>query len=229
MIQYVQQRLRALQDIDYRAFHCILMPGVSPEKVLGVRTPQLRKLAKELSAHDGVRDFLAVLPHDYYDEMNLHGFIISEIKDYDLCLAEVERFLPFIDNWSTCDLVSPKAFALSKNRGRLIGDIARWMQSSEPFTVRFGMEMLMRYYLDDDFLPQYLAMVAAVNNSHYYVRMMQAWYFATALAKQWDAAMPYIAGRRLERWTHNKAIQKAIESYRITPSQKEQLRAMKQK
>ena len=229
MIRYIQQRLRALQDMDYRTFHCKLMPGVAPEKVLGVRTPHLRKLARELAAHDGVGDFLAVLPHDYYDEMNLHGFIISEIKDYDQCLAKLERFLPFIDNWATCDLLSPKAFAIKKNRERLIGDIARWMQSPEPFTVRFGMEMLMRYYLDDYFQPQYLAMVAAVRHDHYYVRMMQAWFFASALAKQWDAVIPYIGERRLEKWTHNKAIQKAIESYRITPLQKERLRAMKHK
>ncbi len=229
MIQYIRQRLLALQDLEYRAFQCKLMPGVPPEKVLGVRTPALRSLAKELFAHEDIDTFLAVLPHDSYDETNLHGFIISEIKDYDRCLCEVERFLPVIDNWATCDLVSPKAFKARRNHGRLINDITRWMQSTEPFTIRFGMEMLMRYYLDDGFLPEYIGRVVAVRHEHYYVRMMQAWYFATALAKQWDSVIPYITGQRLDKWTHNKAIQKALESYRITECQKDMLRMLKVK
>lgn len=227
MIQYIRQRLFALQDMKYKDFQCKLMPGIPSEKVIGVRTPALRKLAKELSSHANINEFLTALPHDYYDETNLHGFIISEIKDYGRCMTEVERLLPFVDNWATCDLLSPKAFKPKGNHAKLINDTMRWMQSSEPFTIRFGMETLMRYFLDEEFLPEYLARVAAVKNDHYYVRMMQAWFFATALAKQWDTTIPYIMGQRLERWTHNKAIQKAVESYRITPEQKEQLRTLR--
>ena len=227
LTEYIRQRLFALQDMKYRDFQCKLMPGTAQERVIGVRTPALRKLAKELSSHENINVFLRELPHDYYDEMNLHGFIISEIKDYWHCIAEVERLLPFVDNWATCDLLSPKAFTPRRNHSMLTGDIMRWMRSDKPFTIRFGMETLMRYFLDEEFRPEYLASVAAVKNDHYYVRMMQAWFFATALAKQWDATIPYIIGQRLEQWTHNKTIQKAAESYRITKEQKEQLRTMR--
>jgi 3-methyladenine DNA glycosylase AlkD len=156
--------------------------------------------------------------------MNLHGFIISELKDYDECLEEIERFLPYVNNWATCDLLSPKAFKQKKNRIRLIEDIKRWMASDEPFTIRFGIEMLMSFYLDEDFKPEYLKWVSRIRNEHYYVKMMVAWYFATALAKQWESTLPYIVESTLEKWTHNKSIQKAVESYRITPEQKEQLK-----
>lgn len=229
MNSIVQQLLFSLQDLKYRDFHAKLVPGMDIASIIGVRTPELRKLAKQLAKHERVGEFLAVLPHQYLDEMNLHGFIISEIKDYDACLKEIERFLPYVDNWATCDLLSPKAFKQKKNRGRLIDDIKRWMASDEPFVKRFGIEMLMSFYLDDDFKPEYLKWIAEIHHEHYYVKMMVAWFFATALAKQWDATLPYITGQTMEKWTHNKSIQKAIESYRITPEQKDLLRKYKVK
>ena len=195
--------------------------------IIGVRTPELRKLAKQLANDERVGEFLAVLPHQYLDEMNLHGFIISEIKEYDECLEQIERFLPYVNNWATCDLLSPKAFKQKKNRERLIEDIKRWMASDEPFTIRFGIEMLMSFYLDESFKPEYLKWVSEIRHEHYYVKMMVAWYFATALAKQWDATLPYITEQTMEKWTHNKAIQKAVESFRITPEQKELLKSFK--
>ena len=229
MQKTIQQQLFELQDLKYRDFHAKLVPGMDVNDIIGVRTPELRKLAKQLAKDERVGDFLAVLPHRYLDEMNLHGFIISELKDYDECLEEIERFLPYVNNWATCDLLSPKAFKQKKNRVRLIEDIKRWMASDEPFIIRFGIEMLMSFYLDEDFKPEYLKWVADIHHEHYYVNMMVAWYFATALAKQWDATLPYIAEPILEKWTHNKAIQKAIESYRIKPEQKEQLKSYRVK
>ena len=229
MQKTIQQQLFELQDLKYRDFHAKLVPGMDVNAIIGVRTPELRKLAKQLAKDERVGDFLAVLPHRYLDEMNLHGFIISELKDYDECLEEIERFLPYVNNWATCDLLSPKAFKQKKNRVRLIEDIKRWMASDEPFIIRFGIEMLMSFYLDEDFKPEYLKWVADIHHEHYYVKMMVAWYFATALAKQWDATLPYIAEPILEKWTHNKAIQKAVESYRIKPEQKEQLKSYRVK
>ena len=223
----IQQQLFALQDLKYRDFHAKLVPGMDVNDIIGVRTPELRKLAKQLTKDERVGEFLAVLPHRFLDEMNLHGFIISEIKDYDECLEQIERFLPYVNNWTTCDLLSPKAFKQKKNRDRLIEDIKRWMASDEPFTIRFGIEMLLSFYLDEDFKPEYLKWVSKIRHDHYYVKMMVAWYFATALAKQWDATLPYIKNMTMEKWTHNKAIQKAVESYRITPEQKELLKSYK--
>ena len=229
MQKTILQQLFELQDLKYRDFHAKLVPGMDVNAIIGVRTPELRKLAKQLAKDERVGDFLAVLPHRYLDEMNHHGFIISELKDYDECLEEIERFLPYVNNWATCDLLSPKAFKQKKNRVRLIEDIKRWMASDEPFIIRFGIEMLMSFYLDEDFKPEYLKWVSEIRHEHYYVKMMVAWYFATALAKQWDATLPYIAEPILEKWTHNKAIQKAIESYRIKPEQKEQLKSYRVK
>ena len=223
----IQQQLFALQDLKYRDFHVKLVPGMDVNDIIGVRTPELRKLAKQLAKDERVGEFLAVLPHQYLDEMNLHGFIISEIEDYDECLEQIERFLPYVNNWATCDLLSPKAFKQKKNRDRLIDDIKRWMASDEPFTIRFGIEMLMSFYLDEDFKPEYLKWVSEIRHDHYYVKMMVAWYFATALAKQWDATLPYIQNMTMEKWTHNKAIQKAVESYRITLEQKILLKSFK--
>ena len=229
MQKTIQQQLFALQDLKYRDFHAKLVPGMDVNDIIGVRTPDLRKLAKQFAKDEMVGEFLAVLPHQYLDEMNLHGFIISELKDYDECLEEIERFLPYVNNWATCDLLSPKAFKQKKNRARLLEDIKRWMASDEPFVIRFGIEMLMSFYLDDDFKPEYLKWVSKIRNKHYYVKMMVAWYFATALAKQWDATLPYIEGNTMEKWTHNKAIQKAVESYRITLEQKELLKSYRVK
>lgn len=228
MIDEIRQKLFALQDLNYRSFHSKLMPGIDIEKIIGVRTPALRKLAKELSKKNSrISEFLAVLPHGYYDENNLHGFIISDIKDYDECIAEIERFLPVVDNWATCDLLSPKAFKSKKNHARLLADIQRWMSSDAPYTIRFGIEMLMSHFLDDEFSPEHLQWVASIRHDHYYVRMMQAWYFATALAKQWDASVKIIESRTLEPWTHSKTIQKAIESFRVTDTHKDILRSLR--
>ena len=183
---------------------------------------------KNIARHEvyaEIDDFLSSLPHKYYDENNLHGFIIAEMKDYDRTIAEIDRLLPYIDNWATCDLIRPKLF--SKNHDKLIKDIRRWMKSSKTYTIRFGIEMLMTHFLDDYFRPEYLEWVASITNDEYYVKMMVAWYFATALAKQYDATLPIIEQKRLASWTHNKTIQKAIESYRITDEQKEYLKGLK--
>ena len=229
MQKTILQQLFELQDLKYRDFHAKLVPGMDVNDIIGVRTPELRKFAKQLAKDERVGDFLAVLPHRYLDEMNLHGFIISELKDYNECLEEIERFLPYVNNWATCDLLSPKAFKQKKNRIRLIEDIKRWMASDEPFIIRFGIEMLMSFYLDEDFKPEYLKWVSDIRHEHYYVKMMVAWYFATALAKQWESTLPYIVESTLEKWTHNKAIQKAVDSYRITPEQKELLKSYRVK
>lgn len=227
MKEDIKKRLFALQDTQYKAFHSKLVPNINADKIIGVRTPELRKLAKEYAKNKQIDDFLASAEHDYYEETNLHGFIISETKDYDQCIKELDRFLPVVDNWATCDLLSPKVFKQKKNHERLIEDIKRWMSSDQPYTVRFGIEMLMSYFLDDDFKPEYLQWVAKEKGEHYYIKMMVAWFFATALAKQWDAAIPFIEQKTMDKWVHNKAIQKAVESYRITDSQKAYLRTLK--
>ena len=223
----IRESLFAQQDIAYRDFHSKLMPGIDIERIIGIRTPQLRKLAKEFTKDPEIDDFLSNLPHRYYDENNMHGFIISEIKDYDHSIAEIDRLLPYVDNWATCDLIRPKSF--NKNHSKLIKDIRRWMKSSKTYTIRFGIEMLMTHFLDEDFHPEYLEWVAAIRNDEYYVKMMVAWYFATALAKQYESTLPIIEQKRLATWTHNKTIQKAIESYRITNEQKEYLKGLRRK
>lgn len=227
MKEEIKKRLFALQDTQYKAFHSKLVPNINADKIIGVRTPELRKLAKEYAKNKQIDDFLASAEHDYYEETNLHGFIISETKDYDQCIKELDRFLPVVDNWATCDLLSPKVFKQKKNHERLIEDIKRWMSSDQPYTVRFGIEMLMSYFLDDDFKPEYLQWVAKEKGEHYYIKMMVAWFFETALAKQWNAAIPFIEQKTMDKWVHNKAIQKAVESYRITDSQKAYLRTLK--
>lgn len=223
----VRKRLFDLQDVSYKEFQCKLIPGISTDKVIGVRTPALRALAKELVKNEHIQDFLDILPHDYYDEYNLHGFILSLQKDYNRVIHLLDRFLPYVDNWATCDLLSPAVFKKQKNHAALLLDIQRWMSSDEPFIIRFGIEMLMSHFLDEDFKEEYLAWVAAIDHPHYYVRMMVAWYFATALAKQYTSTLPYIERKQLQDWTHNKTIQKAIESFRITPEQKCYLRTLK--
>ncbi|MPM08311.1 hypothetical protein SDC9_54623 [bioreactor metagenome] len=223
----IQRRLFELQDLGYKDFSSKLMPTVNPETVIGVRTPDLRKLAKEYSKTPEASDFLKILPHTYYEENNLHGFLIETIKDYDAAITAVDAFLPFIDNWATCDLMSPKVFR--KHLPELYEKIIVWLKSDKTYTVRFGIEMLMSFYLDEHFKHEMLELVADVRSEEYYINMMIAWYFATALAKQYDAALPYIQNQRLEKWTHNKAIQKAIESYRISDESKAYLRTLKVK
>ena len=221
----ILQRLFTLQDLTYREFQAKLMPTVDKSTIIGVRTPELRKLAKEFAKRVDVGTFLDVLPHGYYDENNLHGFLLCEEKDFDCVIGRLDAFLPYVDNWATCDLLSPKAF--KKHKAELLPHIRRWLVSDKVYTVRFSIEMLMSHYLDEDFEPEYLDWVAAVESEEYYVNMMIAWYFATALAKQYDAALPYLEKHCLSPWTHNKTIQKAIESYRITDAQKAYLRTLK--
>lgn len=221
----IQEKLLALQDEKYRDFHSKLIPTIPAETIIGIRMPIMRKLVKEYAKDPESAEFLKQLPHTYYDENLLHALLVAEIKDYDTCVREVERFLPYVDNWAVCDVFSPKVFR--KNRDKLIGKVREWSASERPYTCRFGMEMLMTHFLDEDFRPEYLEIPAAVHSEEYYVNMMIAWFYATALAKQWDATIGYVEKHRLDPWTHNKTIQKARESYRITPEQKEYLKTLK--
>lgn len=223
----IKAALFRLRDEPYRDFQSKLLPTLDPETVMGVRTPELRRLAKELRRRADVGDFLSDLPHTYFDENQLHAFVLSEERDFARCLAEVEAFLPYVDNWATCDQMSPKVF--KKNRPALLPPIRTWLASGETYTVRFAVGMLMEHYLEEDFEPAYPAWVAFLRSEEYYVNMMRAWYFATALAKQYVSALPFLEDERLDRWTHNKAIQKAVESYRITPEQKAYLRTLRRK
>lgn len=223
----ILRRLFELQDKEYREFQLKLMPGVEADAVIGVRTPLLRGLAKELVKQYGEEKLLEAIGKYYYDERNLYGLVLMGVKDYDRCVAFIDAFLPCVDNWATCDLLSPKVFGQKAVKGRLLCDVRRWIASPEPFIRRFGMLTLMRHFLDEDFEADYLRWVAEVQSEHYYVRMMQAWFFATALAKQWEATVPILESSCLDAWVHNKTIQKAIESYRITPEQKAQLREMR--
>lgn len=221
----IQKRLFEMQDLKYRDFHSRLMPNIDKDLVIGVRTPQLRKFAAEVSKSGSAAEFIKVLPHKYYEENNLHAMLIEHIKDYDATIIETERFLPFIDNWATCDMFKPKIF--NRNKDKLIDKIYEWIDSDSVYTVRYAIGMLMKFFLDEDFDTKYLDTVAAVKSDEYYVNMMMAWYFATALAKQYDDAIKVIENRRLDPWTHNKAIQKAIESYRIDKGTKDYLRLLK--
>lgn len=223
----IRNRLFELADTKYADFQAKLTPTVNKEFFIGVRVPEVRKLAKEIFKSGGYEDFINELPHGYYDENMLHGLIVSEFKDFDLCVAQIEKFLPYVDNWAVCDIMSPKCF--KKHKAELLPFIEKWTKSSEEYTVRFGLEMLMSHYLDDDFCPQYLEIAAAVRSEKYYVNMMTAWFFATALAKQWDSTIPYLEKGALDVWVHNKTIQKARESYRITAEQKEYLTKLKKK
>lgn len=213
-----------LQDKEYAVFQAKLIPTVQPDSIIGVRTPELRAFAKRLAKED-TSAFLSSLPHKYFDENQLHAFVISLEKDFEKCLALVEAFLPFVDNWATCDQLSPKAF--KKEPERLLTYIITWLKSNRVYTVRFAIGMLMEHFLDARFEPKYADMVAAVKSEEYYINMMIAWYFATALAKQYDAILPYLEEKKLDDWTHNKAIQKSVESNRITAEQKTYLRTLK--
>lgn len=220
----VRARLLALQDEKNAPFMAKLVPTLPPESVLGVRMPDCRLLARELCREPDIGLFLADLPHRYLDENNLHALILNEEKDYAAAVAALDAFLPYVDNWATCDALRPKAF--KKHPPALPDECRRWIKCGEIYAVRFGIEMLMTHYLDADFRPEYLEEVSIIKSKEYYVNMMVAWYFATALAKQYEAAVPYIEQRRLAPWTHNKTIRKAIESYRITDEQKAYLRTL---
>ena len=223
----VFQRLSELSDPTYRDFHAGLIPNISPETILGVRVPALRKLARELRGSTEAQEFMAALPHEYYDENCLHGLLINDIKDFGATVSALDAFLPYVDNWAVCDLISPRSF---KSRPpELAAHVRRWLESSHSYTVRFGIGVLMSFYLDEGFEPAQLEAVAERCCEEYYVNMMVAWYFATALAKQYEEALAVIRDGRLDLWTHNKAIQKAVESRRITDEQKEELKALRRK
>ena len=223
----VRDRLLAARDTKNAAFQAKLTPGIAKEKFLGVRVPELRKIEKALRGTAEAEEFLRTLPHKYYDENILHGAILSLMKDFGTCVDAVNAFLPYVDNWAVCDIMSPRVF--KKHKDELLPKIKEWIASDHVYTCRFGMEMLMCHYLDDDFRAEYLELPANVHSEEYYVNMMIAWFFATALAKQWDAAIGYIEQDRLDTWVHNKTIQKARESYRITKEQKEYMKTLKKK
>ena len=221
----IRAELFKMQDINYRDFNSKLIPTVDKESMIGIRTPDLRKYAKQLGKSSDVIEFLQTLPHKYFDENQLHAFIISEIKDFKNCIDEINRFLPYIDNWATCDQLSPKVF--KKYHNELFEYIKDWLKSNKVYTLRFGIGMLMEHFLDEDFDILYPEMVSKIRSGEYYINMMIAWYFATALAKQYESVIPFIENNSLDIWTHNKAIQKSIESYRITDEQKAYLRELK--
>ena len=221
----VRQELFELQDLKYRDFHAKLIPTMEKEKIIGVRTPALRGFAKKFGKTEESKLFIKKLPHQYYEENNLHGLLIEQIKDYDECLVELKRFLPYIDNWATCDLLALRL--VKKHLDVFIKEIYKFMESEHTYIIRFGISMLMKYYLEDEFNIEYPDKVAVIRSEEYYVNMMRAWYFATALAKQYEQIIPFVEKKRLDVWTHNKTIQKAIESYRITDEQKTYLRTLK--
>lgn len=225
LIEKIRETLFSLQDVKYGDFQAKLMPNVARETVIGVRTPALRKYAKELAKEKDIQEFLQDLPHKYFEENQLHAFIICEQKEYYRCMDELTHFLPYVDNWATCDQMSPKIFR--KHRQELLEQIKKWIESEEIYTIRYGIGMLMIHFLDEEFDSQYVERVAKIRSEEYYVNMMIAWYFATALAKQYDTVIPFIEERRLDSWTHRKAIQKSVESYRITKEQKEYLKSLR--
>ena len=223
----IQKELFSLQDKEYMKFLSKLTPNVSEDTIIGVRIPEIRKLAKKLVKNNEYEDFLKELPHKYYDENLLHGAIISESKDFEKCIKLLDNFLPFVDNWAVCDTISPKIF--KKHKKELIEKIKEWSQSDKTYTCRFGVEILMTHFLDEDFKKEYLEIVANIHSEEYYVKMVVAWFFATALAKQWDYAVIYLENNRLDVWVHNKTIQKARESLRILEDKKGYLKGLKRK
>ena len=227
IIQEIEKELYAHQDVKYRDFQSKLIPNVAPEAFIGVRTPELRKIAKEFSKREDVGEFLGAKPHRYFDENQLHAFIISGMKDYDKCLVELKSFLPYVDNWATCDQMSPKVF--KKQKKELLTELKDWIKSKDTYTVRFAVGMFMEHFLGEEFENEYPELIANIHSDEYYINMMRAWYFATALAKQYEKIIPFIEENRLDDWTHNKTIQKAVESYRITDEQKIYLKGLKRK
>jgi 3-methyladenine DNA glycosylase AlkD len=221
----VREGLVALGEEDYRDFSCSLMPTVNPDTVLGVRSPALRKLSRELLRRPDALDYLEELPHRYYEENLVHDRFLESVRDFETLLPALERFLPWVDNWAVCDSLSLPCFR--RRRKALAAAIPGWLASRKTYTVRFGIKQLMDHFLETDFSPAWPEAVAALRSEEYYVNMMRAWYFATALAKQWDAILPYFTQRRLDPWTHAKSIQKAVESFRVSPEQKALLRGLR--
>lgn len=225
IIEEIRNELFDMKDTCYKEFHKKLIPNIEPDTIIGVRTPVLRKYAKDIGKRPDINVFLTSLPHKYYEENNLHGFIIDNMKDYDMCINAIESFLPYVDNWATCDSMSPKV--LKKKLPNLYDKIVEWVTSEHVYTIRFAVVLLMRFYLDEAFEPYMLDLVTSIRSEEYYVNMGIAWYIATALAKQYDTTIRCITEHKLETWTHNKAIQKAIESYRISDETKQYLKTLK--
>lgn len=223
----IRLELSKLQDLKYRDLQITTIPSVASDRITGVRTPALRALAKDLAKREDISLFLEDLPHKLFEEDQLHAFILSGMKDADECIKLVDKFLPYVDNWATCDQMSPKIF--KKNKKLLLEYVNKWIKSDKTYVKRFAIGMLMEHFLDEDFKPSYLSKVAKIRSDEYYVNMMIAWYFATALAKQYDQTLPFIEEQKLDKWTHNKSIQKAVESYRIKPEQKEYLKTLRRK
>lgn len=221
----VYEMLLSAKDEQYQAFQAKLVPNIPPEKILGVRTPKMREIAKQVAGSPERDSFLKSLPHEYYEENLIHFFVISLMKDFDECVKAVEAFLPYVDCWPVSDQATPKSFC--KNHARLLPYIRKWIDSDHIYTARFGMRMLMNEFLGDDFKEEYLSWVADKKGEDYYLKMMQAWYFATALAKQYDASVKYIEERKLDEWVHKKAIQKAVESFRVSDAHKEYLKSFR--
>lgn len=223
----IRKELKKLQDKGYREMQVTIIPTLEADSIIGVRTPALRQLAKELAKREGISEFLSDLPHKFFEENQLHAFILSGMKDAESCIRLVDEFLPYVDNWATCDQMSPKVF--KKHKQLLLEYVDKWIRSEHTYVKRFAIGMLMEHFLDEDFKTSYLTKVSKIRSEEYYVNMMIAWYFATALAKQYEDTLPFIEKQKLDKWTHNKSIQKAVESYRITPEQKEYLKTLKRK
>lgn len=223
----IRKELKKLQDKGYREMQVTIIPTVDADSIIGVRTPALRQLAKELAKREDISEFLSDLPHKFFEENQLHAFILSGMKDAESCIRLVDEFLPYVDNWATCDQMSPKVF--KKHKQLLLEYVDKWIRSEHTYVKRFAIGMLMEHFLDEDFKTSYLTKVSKIRSEEYYVNMMIAWYFATALAKQYEDTLPFIEKQKLDKWTHNKSIQKAVESYRITPEQKEYLKTLKRK
>lgn len=221
----LQEKLFNLQDIEYKAFHSKLMPTVNPDAVIGIRTPVLRKFSDEFYKTNEANAFLKNLPHKYYEENNLHAFLLEKITDYNTLIKELNIFLPFVDNWATCDMMKPKIF--KKHKPLLIKDIEKWLKSKNTYEVRYGIVCLMTYFIESDFKKEYLNWIVDIKSDEYYINMARAWFFATALTKQYNSTVKIIENKMLDKWTHNKAIQKACESYQVADEQKENLRKLK--
>ena len=223
----IRKELKKLQDKGYREMQVTIIPTLEADSIIGVRTPALRQLEKEFAKREDISEFLTDLPHKFFEENQLHAFILSGMKDAESCIRLVDEFLPYVDNWATCDQMSPKVF--KKHRQLLLEYVDKWIRSEHTYVKRFAIGMLMEHFLDEDFKTSYLTKVSKIRSEEYYVNMMIAWYFATALAKQYEDTLPFIEKQKLDKWTHNKSIQKAVESYRITPEQKEYLKTLKRK
>ena len=223
----IRKELKKLQDKGYREMQVTIIPTLEADSIIGVRTPALRQLAKEYAKREDISEFLSDLPHKFFEENQLHAFILSGMKDAESCIRLVDEFLPYVDNWATCDQMSPKVF--KKHKQLLLEYVDKWIRSDLTYVKRFAIGMLMEHFLDEDFKTSYLTKVSKIRSEEYYVNMMIAWYFATALAKQYEDTLPFIEKQKLDKWTHNKSIQKAVESYRITPEQKEYLKTLKRK